>query len=125
MEMGQPLTRYALIKDDTGVCRWFVWTVHHALYDGWSLPLIIDAVNRVYRGDMLEPGPHFKTFIKYIGTARRWRRWQITGEKRWSTATVHHSQPSRRLCSSQWQIRVMEHQIPWPRERSLDITTST
>ncbi len=54
MEIGRPLIRYALVKDDTGTSKWFVLTIHHALYDGWSLPLIVNAVDRVYRGDTLE-----------------------------------------------------------------------
>ena len=56
MEMGQPLTRFALVKDDTGIFKWFVWTVHHALYDGWSMPLIVNVVNQAYRVRRLSIG---------------------------------------------------------------------
>jgi amino acid adenylation domain-containing protein/thioester reductase-like protein len=65
MEIGQPLTRFALVKDDCGVPRWFVWTIHHALYDGWSLPLILKTVEQAYRGEELQPRQQFKAFIKY------------------------------------------------------------
>ncbi|KAJ4159128.1 uncharacterized protein LMH87_008041 [Akanthomyces muscarius] len=65
MEIGQPLTRVALVKDDFGVPRWFVWTIHHALYDGWSLPLILKTVEQAYRGEELQPRQQFKAFIKY------------------------------------------------------------
>ncbi|KAI5457580.1 hypothetical protein BGZ63DRAFT_427622 [Mariannaea sp. PMI_226] len=65
MGMGQPLTRYALVND-LGKSRWFVWTVHHALYDGWSMPLILQAVRQVYKGDVAQSTPRFNTFIKYI-----------------------------------------------------------
>ena len=102
MEMGQPLTRYALVKDDTGVYRWFVWTVHHALYDGWSLPLIVNAVNRAYIGEALSVGPSSK-HSSNISESKTMKRWRITGEKPWQTVTVHHSQPSRHPCRSQWQ----------------------
>lgn len=66
MEMGQPLARYAIIKDGHGAPKWFVWTIHHSLYDGWSLPLVLDAVERVYFGKILDDRPQFKTFIKYL-----------------------------------------------------------
>lgn len=66
MDLGQPLVRYALVKDDKSIHRWFVWTIHHALYDGWSVGLIMDAVYRATRGDPIEPGPQFQSFIKYI-----------------------------------------------------------
>ncbi|KAM3513247.1 hypothetical protein MY11210_003113 [Beauveria gryllotalpidicola] len=66
MEIGQPLTRFALVKDDCGIPRWFVWTIHHALYDGWSLPLILKTVEQAYRGEELQPRQQFKAFIKYV-----------------------------------------------------------
>jgi amino acid adenylation domain-containing protein len=66
MELGQPLSRYSMVKDESGNTRWFVWTVHHAIFDEWSLSLILDTVNRTYKGSPTEPTPPFKTFIKYI-----------------------------------------------------------
>ena len=66
MEMGQPLIRYALVRDDADTKTWFVWTVHHALYDGWSIPLILKAVTQVYHGSTVESTSQFNTFIKYI-----------------------------------------------------------
>ena len=66
MDLGQPLARYALVKDDTGTSKWFVWTIHHALCDGWSMPLILDVVKSAYRGEPDERGRQFQAFIKYI-----------------------------------------------------------
>ncbi|KHN97569.1 Amino acid adenylation [Metarhizium album ARSEF 1941] len=66
MDLGQPLTRYALIQDAMGIPKWFVWTIHHALYDGWSMPLMLDAVRRVYRDEELQQGPQFQAFVKYV-----------------------------------------------------------
>nr|APA19546.1 leualacin synthetase [Hapsidospora irregularis] len=66
MDIGQPLARYSMVKDEGGSTRWFVWTVHHALFDAWSLSLILDTVNHTYEGKPAQPTPPFKTFIKYI-----------------------------------------------------------
>lgn len=66
MDLGQPLARYALVKGSIGTPKWFVWTIHHALYDGWSMPLILDAVKRAYQGEPVQQGPQFQAFIKYI-----------------------------------------------------------
>ncbi|KAF3066464.1 Nonribosomal peptide synthetase 4 [Daldinia childiae] len=71
MQFGEPLTRYTIIQDDTSISRSFVWTVHHAIYDGWMIPLIVDLVNRAYHGDELEQGPQFQTFIHYIQSRDR------------------------------------------------------
>ncbi|RYP90225.1 hypothetical protein DL770_003646 [Monosporascus sp. CRB-9-2] len=66
MDLGESLTRYALVKDVTGETKWLVWTIHHALCDGWSVRLIVDAVHRAFRGEPIDQGPQFQSFIKYI-----------------------------------------------------------
>ncbi len=43
-----PLTRLALIRHSAGTYR-FVWSYHHLLLDGWSLPLIFGEVMATYR----------------------------------------------------------------------------
>ena len=62
---GGPLTRYALISNTDGQL-YFVWTVHHALYDGGSLPLILEQVANAYDGDVLISSPPFSRFISYV-----------------------------------------------------------
>ncbi|EXM12396.1 hypothetical protein FOTG_19103 [Fusarium oxysporum f. sp. vasinfectum 25433] len=65
--LGAPLARYALVKESLGKRRWFVWAMHHALYDGQTLPRIVDAVQKAYMGGELEKEVGFNTFIKYLG----------------------------------------------------------
>ncbi|KAL2183691.1 non-ribosomal peptide synthetase [Thermothelomyces heterothallicus CBS 203.75] len=43
---GSALTRYAIVDEPAG--RHFVWGIHHALYDGWSLRLLARRVQDVY-----------------------------------------------------------------------------
>ncbi|OAQ61656.2 HC-toxin synthetase [Pochonia chlamydosporia 170] len=66
MGIGEPLSRFALVKDDVGLQRWFVLTMHHALYDGWSMSLILDAVDRAYREQPLNTPPQFQLFIQHV-----------------------------------------------------------
>ncbi|TLD19950.1 hypothetical protein PspLS_09529 [Pyricularia sp. CBS 133598] len=94
MGLGQPLSRYALVRagddDDDEVGRlvknYFVWTLHHALYDGWSMPLVLEQVQAAYyaQGATFCPSPvpattPFRGFIKYIAamdlepTGRYWQ----------------------------------------------------
>jgi NRPS condensation-like uncharacterized protein len=44
----------------------FVWVLHHALYDGHSLPLILAAVQKIYMGAEAPTLPSFRGFIKYL-----------------------------------------------------------
>ncbi|KAH8662495.1 hypothetical protein BX600DRAFT_382509 [Xylariales sp. PMI_506] len=67
MDLGQPLSRFALIRDnETKRPKWFVWTAHHALYDGWSLQLIQASLYRAYRNESIEVGTQFQAFISYV-----------------------------------------------------------
>ncbi|KGO38965.1 Male sterility, NAD-binding [Penicillium expansum] len=36
MKLGNPLARYTMVTDNASLRRWFVWTLHHALYRGIS-----------------------------------------------------------------------------------------
>lgn len=66
MELGEPLARFALItEEETGKIH-LVLTIHHALYDGWSMPLVVDRINRAYRGLKSECPPPFKSFIHHL-----------------------------------------------------------
>ncbi|KAL2886573.1 Nonribosomal peptide synthetase 4 [Ceratocystis lukuohia] len=64
MDLGKALVRYAIITNNGR--KYFVLSMHHALYDGWSMPLVIDRINRAYDGlDTTRPSS-FKDFIAYL-----------------------------------------------------------
>lgn len=75
---GTTLHRLAIVQDATG--PYFVWTVHHAAYDGWSLLLVSRMLAQIYRGetDSFVQTPTSR-FIKYLqqkdedATAVYWR----------------------------------------------------
>ncbi|KAI1151527.1 peptide synthetase [Nemania diffusa] len=65
--LGRPLVRYGVVcNEETKGRSYFVLTMHHALYDGWSMPLVVDRVNRAYTGQSTERPAQFKHFIKYL-----------------------------------------------------------
>ncbi|KAI0007656.1 non-ribosomal peptide synthase [Xylariaceae sp. FL0662B] len=67
VQLGKPLVRYGVVIDEknTGKSH-FVLTMHHALYDGWSMPLVAERVNRTYNNLKTERVAEFKHFIKYL-----------------------------------------------------------
>ncbi|KAI0150707.1 peptide synthetase [Xylariaceae sp. FL1272] len=70
--LGTPLVRYGLVcnAEETGKSH-FILTMHHALYDGWSMPLVVDRVNRAYSGLATERSANFKHFINYLCNMER------------------------------------------------------
>ena len=47
---GGSLAAYAMIHSDASFPRYFTWTIHHAVYDGWTVPLILQKVEENYAG---------------------------------------------------------------------------
>lgn len=50
---------------------YFVWTIHHSLYDGWSKGTILRRVEEAYRAagpvpTLKQPSPPFSRFIRYL-----------------------------------------------------------
>ncbi|PHH76729.1 hypothetical protein CDD80_1284 [Ophiocordyceps camponoti-rufipedis] len=62
MGLGTPLSRFALFERG----RQLVWEVHHALYDGWSLPLLMQEAEHVYYDETSPPLEPMTNLIKYI-----------------------------------------------------------
>ncbi|WYZ44551.1 hypothetical protein EsH8_VII_000987 [Colletotrichum jinshuiense] len=65
---GSALTRYALLQDpEKPETQYFVWVIHHCLYDGPTYDMIISVVNEIYRSGRtsarLSP---FSNFIKHV-----------------------------------------------------------
>ena len=66
MELGHALSRHALIEDRGHGKTLFILTIHHALYDGWSLPLMLKVAQQLYNGEVLPRPVPFQRFIKHI-----------------------------------------------------------
>ncbi|TVY44055.1 Nonribosomal peptide synthetase [Lachnellula occidentalis] len=64
---GGPLTEYTIVTDTKSNECHFVWSIHHALYDGWSLPMVLKRVETAYvdSGSSL-PKSSYALFIKYL-----------------------------------------------------------
>ncbi|CAG7927732.1 unnamed protein product [Penicillium olsonii] len=64
---GTALARCGLVDGglDGNQERYFLLTLHHALYDGWSLSLLLAEVSKVYHGTASDGLAPFKSVIKY------------------------------------------------------------
>ena len=67
IENGGLLTQFTFIQSRGSVARSnLVWEIHHALYDGFSLPLILKSFKTAYNGGVVEPQIPFKDFITHL-----------------------------------------------------------
>jgi amino acid adenylation domain-containing protein/non-ribosomal peptide synthase protein (TIGR01720 family) len=123
MGLGAPLSRFATL--DSCSCRRpvLVWTVHHALFDGWSMPLVLKQVEQTYHGHTRDRLVPFQGFVKHIlqsgdGIHEYWQS-QLSGSE---------AVPFPSLPWSGYQPQAddgLAHQISglqWPQS---DITAST
>jgi amino acid adenylation domain-containing protein/non-ribosomal peptide synthase protein (TIGR01720 family) len=68
---GGLLTRYALVQGERESERSFIWAIHHALYDGHSLPMVARRVQDVYNAaasgqkSTVTSAPYVR-FIQYL-----------------------------------------------------------
>ena len=67
MPLGDPFFRYTTVIDEVykgKIQRHFIWTVHHALCDGVSIPEILDDVSRRFRDEPTLQRQPFESFIQ-------------------------------------------------------------
>ena len=64
---GSPLMRFTIVDNDSPCDRYFVWSIHHALYDGWSMPSMLRKVESIYfEDDSKQLTTPYARFIKYL-----------------------------------------------------------
>ncbi|KAJ5057940.1 nonribosomal peptide synthetase 9 [Bipolaris maydis] len=72
MWMGDPLARHAIIQSNNHSALYhYVLTIHHAIYDGLSLPILLQDLNEALRGTGIKPRPQFNSFIRYVLASNR------------------------------------------------------
>jgi amino acid adenylation domain-containing protein/non-ribosomal peptide synthase protein (TIGR01720 family) len=123
---GGKLTNYAIAGEGSSSV-YFVWTIHHALYDGWCLPLILDRVKESYENlpvSGLASGPSYANFIRYIRSLDSAQTDQF-----WKTRLADVSaQQFPRLPNPEYQASassLLVHRAPLGRKAGSEITVAT
>lgn len=70
MLLGDPLFRYAICKTPNQPCH-LVVTLHHALFDGWTLDLLFNRVKQNFDQSALTSVAPFSSFVKYTQSLDR------------------------------------------------------
>ncbi|KAL8782677.1 MAG: hypothetical protein Q9213_005185 [Squamulea squamosa] len=67
MGYGDPFVRFSVIESPTpSNDRYLVMTAHHALYDAWSMQLILEQVDQLYRRQAVSALTPFTPFMKHL-----------------------------------------------------------
>lgn len=80
MGLGTPLTRLSLFSETADGDTMLLWEIHHALYDGWSINLLLKDVEDVYYGNDIQDLESMDEFLHYVTTINQnakkdfWRR---------------------------------------------------
>ncbi|KAL5349632.1 hypothetical protein ACLOAV_004662 [Pseudogymnoascus australis] len=123
MQYGSRLSRYALVEDPSGQ-RYFVLTIHHAIFDGWSMNLVLSTLLQVYREREVPTLRPFVGFIKYVtsidevAAAQYWKN-QLQGARRAAFPSTD------RVTSSKRSAGVLKTTIAFPQSTNTSITKAT
>ena len=64
---GAPLMRLTIVDKGVSQDRFFVWSIHHSLYDGWSMPRMLQRVEDIYFDESPPvPKASYAQFIRYL-----------------------------------------------------------
>ncbi|CAG8957989.1 hypothetical protein HYFRA_00000332 [Hymenoscyphus fraxineus] len=64
---GAPLSGYTIVKPENANVQYFVMSLHHSLYDGWSLPMVFGLIESAYLDSLATlPTTPYSSFIRYL-----------------------------------------------------------
>lgn len=121
---GGILARYGITRDSGG--QHFVWTLHHALYDGWTIRMILQQVEQIFLTGSIPKSVPFSKFIGYLtrmetessASAQFWGA-QLSGNKPsyfpQAASITHQPRPDRK----------QHHSMIFSRSSSSGITLSS
>jgi hypothetical protein len=123
MDYGTPLARFTIIDD--GKRKLFVWTVHHALYDGYSMDMTLAAVDRAHQTNLglTLPTRPFVEFMEYLDTINKETLKQFWTQqlKDLETCPFPASPPGHRCQADNTVL----YSIPFSLDRTTGITMAT
>lgn len=63
--LGRPLNQFQLIRDGAVAKDYFLWTCHHSTYDGYSIRIILEQWEQIYKGLRPQPLVPFQHFVRH------------------------------------------------------------
>ncbi|UKZ82684.1 putative NRPS-like protein biosynthetic cluster [Trichoderma virens FT-333] len=122
MTYGTRLCQYGLVNDADGK-SYFVWIIHHAIFDGLTARIILDNLYQTYHGQgtsILQP---YSSFIKYVTSID-----QDAASSFWKTQLQDARRanfPRNLNARSEMASRAMTKEISFPYMAEMPVTKAT
>ncbi|KAF2030892.1 acetyl-CoA synthetase-like protein [Setomelanomma holmii] len=121
--IGASLTAYTIVR--SAASQYLVWTIHHSLYDGWSIALMLQRVQQIYQNGQTDlPQTSYTRFIKYLANADvesskiYWKR-TLAGSSSYQFPQQSHSALNQSPVG-----QTLQHIMQYISQRSGDFTPS-
>ena len=124
---GSVLTRYTLVQGRSSSDRYLVWGIHHALYDGWSMPMVLERVNTIYsNGVSTSPRISYARFIKYLLETDSQASDEFWKSRLAGASPLHFPQVQNTASDDTRDMRMLAHTFSVSRDTAgMDTTMST
>ena len=109
---GSPLMRFTIVDDNNLDGRFFVWSIHHALYDGWSMPRMLQRVEETYFETSSQPPKiSYSQFIEYLSHIEPQASEQFWGSAFQDMDAVHFPQVDQSLEQDEGSSKSFTHKV--------------
>ncbi|KAJ4374878.1 hypothetical protein N0V83_001956 [Neocucurbitaria cava] len=122
--LGGRLASYTIVRTASNE-QFFVWTLHHALYDGWSIGLMLQRVQQIYQtGATVLPQTPYTKFIKYLADTKADASTKFWKESMAGAAPYQFPQQSHSNSETSPAGQTLQHTIKLALNRQTDVTPS-
>lgn len=115
MSFGEPLFQWKFVKSELGCSGFMDWKIHHALCDGWTTGLMIDALVDHYhnRESSTAPSHRWSSFVRFVESsnseaAKSYWKTHLTGYEGQSFPRHSKSTPARPDCVIRAESEVVD-----------------
>lgn len=122
---GGEMQRAAILQNADGQPTHLVWSAHHAIYDGWSVRLILRRLSQLYAAKHSHPTIHpFGKYIKHISQLNR-----AAAQEFWTAQLAgtrsQKLRPPQSTDKQPYASAYYEHKLPIPSRGNSTITLPT
>ena len=123
--VGGQLAAYTLVLTSPNE-HYFIWTLHHAIYDGWSISSMLQRVEQLYQTGLSDISKvSYTRFIKYLLDADSEASTKFWKGNLAGTTSYQFPQQSHSTSDNPPNGQVLQHTAKLSAPRHNDVTTST